>query len=497
MQSFTGDNGQEKKRGQKTVAYGIAAAVFFVLFAFADGPFFEADSESYLTMNIFREPGYPLFLAFCRLLPGASSASFSGYAGVWYAVIIQSIVWAYATWRFAHLIMETVRNGGAAEKTVQIAGWAAMALQFAVCLLNRFASGRGAMYSNSILTESLAMPLYILFVCYLFYLIRDGGKKNLLRCAICALLLITIRKHMTITLLLWGFAVFVIRLVIGKTRQVRTFAIHCAVILLVFLGSRLFTGCYNLVRFGSFAQQAGRSEGMLCMLLYTAEESDAELFRENEAAERAWFEEMARKQRESGARYADAPHADGWMARYEYFMNRYDEIGYGIVHGVLLEAAEEKLGADASVSSKTREMYELEGTLLPGLLRQELRDYVQVYADNLLAGLLYSNARASVSYLPVSFLFYGFYLGMLIRCVRSRQQADGVEDGDAITGRDIPLLAFLVLSGLLINAGTVAAFIFSQPRYNIYSMAMFYAMMVVMRIPETAGSKSSKGSKKF
>lgn len=483
MQSFTGDNGHEKKQGQRTVAYGIAAAVFFLLFAFADGPFLEADSESYLTMHLFREPGYPLFLAVCRLLPGASSASFSGYAGVWYAVIIQSIVWAYATWRFAHLIMETVRNGGGAGKTVQIAGWAAMALQFAVCLLNRFASGRGAMYSNSILTESLAMPLYILFVCSLFYLMRDGGNRNLLRAALCALALITIRKHMTNTLLLWGFAVFVIRLVIGKTRQVRTFAIHCAVMVLVFFVSQLFTGCYNLVRFGTFAQQAGRSEGMLCMLLYTAEETDAEYFREEEAAERVWFEEIARKQRESRARYADAPHADGWMARYEYFMNRYDEIGYGIVHGVLLEAAEETLGADASVSSKTREMYELEGTLLPGLLRQDLRDYVRVYADNLLAGLLYSNARASDSYLPVSALFYGLYIGLFVRCIRGRQQEDGKKGDGAgtITGMDVPLLAFLVLSGLLINAGTVAAFIFSQPRYDIYSMAMFYALIVAMR----------------
>lgn len=275
---------------------------------------------------------------------------------------------------------------------------------------------------------------------------------------------------MTVTLIVWGFAVFVLRLLVRQSRQMRTFLLHAGVILAVFFVSGLLTKCYNLALFGTFSPQAGRSEGMMCMLLYTADEADVELFREDEQRQRAWFVEIARQQEERGARYEDAPRQAGWTKRYTYFMNQYDVIGYGIVHDVLFETAEETLGADAPPSAKTREMYELEGTLIKPLLRQDLRDYVRVYTDNLLAGLAYSNARASRTLLPVSLMMYVLYAVLFMRCVRKRMQ----------TGNDAALLAFLVLAGLVINAASVAAVIFSQPRYNIYSMAMFYAMFPAM-----------------
>lgn len=453
----------------------IVCLVFFVGFALIDGPFFESDSASYYTFNVFREPGYPLFLAFCRLLPGASSFLHDGYAGLYHAVFLQSLVWAFAVWRVGVCVKD-------------IAGRGTVLIHFAVCLLHRFVSQRGALYSNSILTESLAMPLFLFFFVQLFELLWDGAAdrvdvrpavhghaekdgaaghtiRQTLKVAALALLLIILRKHMTVTLLIWGFMAFVLHLLIPKTRNVRRFVVQCALIVCVFLAAQLFTRVYNLAAFGTFSPQAGSHEGMMCMFLYVSDEEDAALFREGEETQKQWFEEIAAAQKAREARFKDVPAGASWHERQMYFNDNYDVIGYEIVHDVLFAEAEKRLGTDAPHAAKVRLMYDLEGELVPILRRQGFADYLKVYADNLLAGLLASTTQIAGVFLPVTLMLLLCYAVLLVRTAGWTRTT---------------LFAGLVIAALFINAGVVAAVIFSQARYDSYLMGMFYTALLLM-----------------
>ena len=75
-----------------------ACIIFYLIFALVDGPVICVDSQSYISMDITREPLYPAFLALLRMVPGAT-ADFAGIPAYLYlAVYIQSIVWGFATW---------------------------------------------------------------------------------------------------------------------------------------------------------------------------------------------------------------------------------------------------------------------------------------------------------------------------------------------------------------------------------------------------------------
>ena len=172
----------------------VCCVCFFLVFAFLDGPFPEADSDGYINMHLTREPGYPLFLLFCRMLPGAGALLFDGYAGLYHAVFLQSLFWAFAVYCLFPVFRELGDTLFRDAFRARLTGWCAVCFQFAVCLIHRFLSGRGAMYSNSILSESLAMPLYLLFTVRLFGYLHGGVRRDLLLCALDALLLLTIRK---------------------------------------------------------------------------------------------------------------------------------------------------------------------------------------------------------------------------------------------------------------------------------------------------------------
>ncbi|MBR0173697.1 MAG: hypothetical protein IJQ21_13015 [Lachnospiraceae bacterium] len=500
---------RQTRHGLREYAMPVVCLIFFTGFALIDGPFLESDSATYYTFNVFREPGYPLFLAFCRLLPGASVLTYDGYAGLYHAVFLQSLIWAFAVWRVGVCTTEIMRAadmcadgtdqtqggpsaadadgqmGPALSKPV-LAGWGAVCIHFATCLMHRFLSQRGALYSNSILTEALAMPLFLVFIVQLFYLLRDrGAAKRVAAVAALSLLLIILRKHMTVTLLIWGFMALVLHLLMPETRHVRRFLAQCAVIVCVFAAAQLFTRVYNLAAFGSFSPQAGSHEGMMCMFLYVSDEADTALFREGEEAQRQWFAEIAAAQTARGARRADVPAGASWYERQKHFTDCYDVIGYEIAHDVLFAGAENRIGADAPYQDKVRLMYDLEGELVPVLRRQGFADYLRVYADNLLAGLLASTTRIGDMLLPVTLMLFVCYAVLLVR-TGGRVPGQRGRSADAET---LPapggitqggLFSLLVIAALFVNAGVVAAVIFSQARYDSYLTGLFYTAMLLM-----------------
>ena len=69
--------------------------------------------------------------------------------------------------------------------------------------------------------------------------------------------------------------------------------------------------------------------------------------------------------------------------------------------------------------------------------------------------------------------------GILRACGRHPLTAPG-ETGGPDQGRQIPLLAGLVLWGTLVNSMVVGAIIFPQTRYMIYNMGLFYVCLMLL-----------------
>lgn len=119
---------------------------FYLFFAFYDGAVICVDSPGYISMRLSREPFYPLLLAFFRKL-------FSSFPNDFYLTAVaffQSILMAAATWALVRYIWKELR-------LPRLIAFLSLMMPLAVSFLCRFAAKRESMYSNSILTEGIAI----------------------------------------------------------------------------------------------------------------------------------------------------------------------------------------------------------------------------------------------------------------------------------------------------------------------------------------------------
>ena len=154
---------------------------FYLFFAFYDGAVICVDSPGYISMRLSREPFYPLLLAFFRKL-------FSSFPNDFYLTAVaffQSILMAVATWTLVRYIWKELR-------LPRLIAFLSLLMPLAVSFLCRFAAKRESMYSNSILTEGIAISLYLLFFRYLLDYCIHQSKKSLLLSSILVLSLIHI-----------------------------------------------------------------------------------------------------------------------------------------------------------------------------------------------------------------------------------------------------------------------------------------------------------------
>ena len=178
--------------------------LFYLFFAFYDGAVICVDSPSYINMDISREPLYCMFLAglraFFSLFPeGILPEDFYLTA----AAFLQSLLAAFSAWSLVNYLWKKIGF----PKVVALA---LLGMPLAVSLLCRFAAKRGSMYSNSILTEGIAIPLYLLFFRFLLEYFWTESKKSLALCCALSFLMISARKQMLISLAMLALCILVV-----------------------------------------------------------------------------------------------------------------------------------------------------------------------------------------------------------------------------------------------------------------------------------------------
>ena len=529
------------------------SATFYLFFIFLDGPIWCRDSQGYVDLSPRRPYLYPLFLAGVRRLTSEQSLRNGLPAYLFYAGVVQALVNAYAAFFTAKTVYR-IAGGGRREKRANTMALFALLFQFAVSLLNRFGAARGSMYAETVMSESLAMPIFLLLICHLVLALRaevspeGGGRRGTMRGMVLPLLfvagdlflLLGLRSQLVFCLPLVAFSFFVQDVWPKNRRRPLRFGILLLLLLLVFVGNGRAECLYNEKIHGFFAEHTGKHEAVLCTLLYTCSEQDAEEMTvlrdpvsekdisgekdssgEGEGSDGTETSDVGQEKvsllralfvacKERGVRMADVPARADWVETASHYADSYDIIGYDILiptvetfvkehpedfhwdeqtHRMIWEK-EKKTDANAKAKQDEQMRVELaydtvSGELVKLLLHQNPRPFLRLYAYNIVKGLVCTNGRMMPALIPLCLLLYGLYF-LFYLWIRKKKE------------REIALFAEVVFLAITFNVGMVGAVIFPQPRYMIYSMGLFYTagMLMVVNILEkgsgVAGGESRK-----
>ncbi len=467
--------------------------VYYIGMALFDGPIWCVDSPSYVSMDFSREPVYPLFLLGLRILWEALKLPYELYGLPGYltlAVIIQSILWAVSALYLGSFVLDVARRELNDRKSVFLASFA-MVSQVAVSFLNRFIANRGSMYSECIMTESLAMPLYVIFTVVLIKSFEKYDTRAILKLFFLGLIISSIRKQMLVVVLAWGFVSFILNIFVKKYRSLKRFIqTVIAIILCLFLIGIMDRG-YNLVIRGAFAGHIGNSKGALNTVLYTALPEDAALFADADSVDYPDMEELyIRIYQECVARELTIDFAPGyeqkekssvlnsdWSAMASHYADSYDVIGFEVVLPICDEYVARYFPELDSTHAQIKEN-QVEDLLMTTLLKKTITNIATgkdrgawyVFSANVLKAFVISNANMSPKILrKISMLLYIIYLVVFILLVIRKKNW---------TGDVIKRMMFTVLATIAINCVVTGSMIFPQPRYMCYGMGGFYLAMV-------------------
>ncbi len=440
---------------------------FYLLFPLTDGPVWCVDSGGYVSMHITREPLYPSFLALCRVIAKVLRTD-----ALLVAVLIQSLLAGFVTW-LAGYVVRRMKMGSRILQLMTIL------FQFAVTFLCRFAANRGSVYTDSILTEGLGMPLFVLFVICLFFYIRTKQNRYLCLTFGFSFLLISLRKQMMITLLVMGIVFAWYMLV--REKSVRRFLCLAVMIVGVFLAGKLFDRTYQYAVRGVWMEHSGNSMGLLCTLLYSSDvEEDLALF-EDETAKELYSEIISRADEQQLLYDYAEP---GWLSVASHYADSYDAIGYGIINPVVEEYLSEHFCC--SEPEMAMKYDEICGAMSRTLLRQSAMPILRVYIYNMFKGLVNSIAQANRLLSIYAVAAYLAAVAAAVHLIRKKKELERRIEVNAQTEaaqRDRELIGqigcslcfmFIVITGIIVNALVVGLVIFAQPRYMIYGMGLFY-----------------------
>lgn len=459
---------------------GVLCLLFFLFFAFHDGPVICVDSESYITMDSQRDPVYPLFLSFFRtIVPPGTLYGQDAY--LFYAVVVQSILNAVSVWLFG-LIICRIAGEYRSRKIACLYGGIGVFCELMVRLINRFVAARGSMYSECIMSESLAMPLFTLYMGVLCLWILYHRKRDFAFLVILMSLLLLTRGQMEIVLVI---TVLTSLFHDGIRRASRSLKRVFLSLLAAGLAFVLFNACelsYFHMRYGIFMKTTNGSKAAACTLLYSADASDTALFdRYGTPEEKELFEQIIAQCGEQGLLKENLPDHASWLATAEHFAQSYDVIGFDVLPSVIRPYMDsDPAYASLSGIEYTRAYDAIVSDLNSVLIHQDKKDLIEVYADNILDGLITTNARVMPGLNEASIVIYGIYIALLVLLLRKGREV-------------VTACSEIALLGVLINALVVGLVIFPQPRYMFYNMPTFWTMLLIQaaEVRRKEGERSS------
>lgn len=437
--------------------------LYYLFFAFWDGAVICVDSPSYMEMNIAREPFYPMFLAFFRFI-----FEKGGEFYLTAAAFAQSILGALAAWSLAAYIYREFRLPRTLAMLVLL-------VPLGVSFLCRFAAQRGSMYSNSILTEGIAISGFLLFFRYLIEYTFTQKKRSLFLCSLLTFLLLSTRKQMFICLILLVVCIFFVCIRKKEYLKGMLTALSCAFCILA--GSVVLDLGYNYALRGEFARHSSDTRFITTVVFYTASRNDSEYIEESSIKD--LFLEIYDICYENG--YLGVFAGNGWLERVSHFGDSYDCIQIDTMWPLVNEFALAS-GLSSDVVGLNQLSDQIMNQINRSVLPHSIWKIIRIFADNFLSGLITTVAQRNTILIFYSALIYPVYGFLLFLQFRRKNYKTA-------------LFASLTLISIVLNVGLVSLVIFSQTRYTIYNMPLFYISLLMM-LYETFLNKKTKKSDK-
>lgn len=404
------------------------------------------DSKGYINMISAREPIYPLFLALNRFIFGEKI-----YLSV--VVFLQNLLIIYAVWSSTNYLVKRF-------ELKQFAGYIMILFNFFVTCLCQFIALKAAAYSNSIETEGLAIPLWIIFMTFLFKSADTCEIKYIWIMCLLTAIMMDVRKQMII-----GFPVMFAVMFFAymkKEHYIKKILIMLVAIALGLVLAIGITRIYNFVLRGQFAQNTRDMNLVLTTSLYVADSEDADLIKDDVTRE-LFIQTMEILENEKITyKYA----GDSLAELNEHYGIAFDKItidttAYLFVDYAIARGFKEGMEAEAEADRMSK-------VIVSSLLLDNIGTYFKVYLSSVYDGLINSVAKRSRILDVISMLIYLVYTVLMTACLTRKES------------RFAGFVGLSVLFAILINVAATALVIFCQTRYMIYNMALFYCAGFIM-----------------
>lgn len=418
------------------------------------------DSEQYITMHIHREPLYPLFLAFFRLLAGAET-------GLVLAVIVQNVLAACSIFFLIEYLAKKFSLHVVGELVL-------LALELAPHLVTRYVSALGIFLENSIMSEALCIPLFQFFLLFTLRMVFEKKRADMVWSLVFAYLLSMTRGQMMTTILIWLAVVFLLFL---SARQYRKLFIPIFAVFCIFGLRSLTVHTYNYFVTGYFMGNTYGQVNTLTNVMYACDREDGEVFDEG-SLERNFFDIFYEG-------------ADAVMANYRYAEDAPEgEAAYLEEHHDTLkfEVLESNLSmyyfglGEVDYYQQSRMSDEMAGKmlrkLLPACFGQWLYDYLLLCRNGFIRSIAVVNKWINWAALAI-------YLAAAALAVMAL-----IKDKRSAAARVMGLALLFIAANVCATSLTIMCL----SRYMIYGFSIFY-MAFFLLVVEFARGKRQPGKR--
>ncbi len=332
------------KRVRSGVFLALLLAVFLGIFA-VFGPGVYNDSDQYLKMHIHREPLYPLFLAALRTV----------FPNGWLIAmgVFQNIFAAVSIWLFVEYTSKRFELGFMGKAVVTL-------LCLAPHMLTSYFSALHLFITNSVMSEALCMPLFLLFFMECCKIFTEREERECWKAMVCSLFLAFLvslaRTQMMVTILIW-LVVTGARIVLWPKKRWRRrtwqrprnrdwkvlrLLMVVAVVVVVFILRMFAVRSYNLVFNGRFINNTYGTVNTLTNILYAADREDGERIRDPEAREFFFRMYDLAEEQQANYKYAGSSLRD----KTEHIEAWHDTIKYEMIEDVFYQTYDKTVTSD-------------------------------------------------------------------------------------------------------------------------------------------------------
>ncbi len=423
------------------------------------------DSKQYLDMHVHREPVYPLFLWVMRLIAGENSLVLAGIA--------QCALAVYASYRFITYVLDKICKSLIKPWIIVIALTITVITPY---IITPMMSVTHVMLANGILSEALALPLFLLYVVNLHRMMVDRTDigemqiKHTVISFILAFVLSLTRSQMIVTLIAWVI-VAVISALISLTGEViiikndnnkkvfRILIIIMAFLICIPLRTTL-TKSYNYIFNGRYVDNVYTKLTMLSNIFYVTDRESGDLIEDEDTRNIFYRLYDVMDENEWSYKYA----GDSAAERAIYLEDMHDKIKFDVLEAGFRDIMNERGMPDYIDYNLKAEEYS--GKLI-GILRPEC--FGMWFADWMIMGCRGVVRSIAVCH-PIVYIYVAvvlLYLSFgIIMCLKKAREA--------------ACFGFIAMLLLLGNAFGTAFTIMCLSRYMIYAFPLFYSAIIAV-----------------